>query len=787
MEAELMCGVCLEYFDKPLMLPCTHNFCRKCIEGILSVNSRPNIYGQLPRHRLKYHLDCPLCQRPIELDRGVESLTVNRILENIIALHRKDEPLASNDAAWKLDSSVSDSPCPLHNSEPMSLYCLTCNRAVCRSCDCVTDKSSGTIHKCVPIKEQADQYQMKISNAISEIKRKVVPVHDEIQLLQDMVEQIKVKPVINAHNCPNTRPMKKSLKGQHQELLRQLQNDIKSIKRPIDEQLRKHKQLSKTVEDHLKRLNGIKTAKDTGLRIKLMKESERQLNSLLCFDMVILNTIICQSRYACLGDRQRRNVQQSTRPDDISPEPSSRQSSREDDCLSRTTQSSRQSSREDDNHPQTSQSFTQSSRQSSRDDDCHPQTSQSFRQSSREDECFSNTAQSLRQSSREEESHPQTSQLFRQSSRESERHPQMSQSFRQSSREDLPKTPPISFTQSPSSMTFNEGTVTSQRSLSEQDNIQPNIVIPNIPPVSTNTSTKPTSSTYSQPSFSNVSSASFRIAPTSVSINSASNFVPIPRGVRAASEPVVPGNVVSSYKQNVITPNPVTTTSWFSSAVIPSTPSASQSKVSNVQPRTTTTSMHIPKSNVGFVVPKVTTGAEAAGYLSPGLETYDNVSKAFPVPSTADFIPQSSSVASGTNTGLPNRGLPRKPKAEYGNKNNNSVVNTATLMAMVSDEGDIGVDTIIKSMETVCRGVRDDTNIPSKTNNIPPSNNVNVRVDRRFSTGNANLPTQSNCNFRTANLPTISARDFSPVTHNRSSSPNSGARRTVRPKKKISK
>lgn len=415
------------------------------------------------------------------------------------------------------------------------------------------------------------------------------------------------------------------------------------------------------------------------------------------------------------------------------------------------------------------------------------------------------------------------SQSFRQSSRENECLSNTTQSFRQSSREDLPKTPPISFAQSPSSMTFNEGTVTrstmtkkqkprnldpSQRSLSEQDNIQPNIVVPNIPPVSTNTSAKPTSTTYTQPSFSNVSSASFRIAPTSVSINSASNFVPIPRGVRAASEPVVPGNVVSRYKQNVITPNPVTTTSWFSSAVIPSTPSgeqkmitappcsseasqrfipASQSKVSNVQPRTTTTSMHIPKSNVGFVVPKVTTGAEAAGYSSPGLETYDNVSKAFPVPSTADFIPQSSSVASGTNTGLPNRGLPRKPKAEYGNKNNNSVVNTATLMAMVSDEGDIGVDTIIKSMETVCRGVRDDTNIPSNTNNIPPSSNVNVHVDRRFSTGNANVPSQSNCNFRTANLPTISARDFSPVTHNRSSSPNSGARRTVRPKKKISK
>jgi hypothetical protein len=107
MEAELMCGVCLEYFDKPLMLPCTHNFCKKCIEGILSVNSRPSLFGNQTRSRLKFHLDCPLCQRSIELERGVESLTVNRILENIIALHKKDEPLASNDAAWKLDSTVS--------------------------------------------------------------------------------------------------------------------------------------------------------------------------------------------------------------------------------------------------------------------------------------------------------------------------------------------------------------------------------------------------------------------------------------------------------------------------------------------------------------------------------------------------------------------------------------------------------------------------------------------------------------------------------------------------------
>lgn len=163
MEAELMCGVCLEYFDKPLMLPCTHNFCKKCIEGILSTNSRTPFYGNPQLHqtqRPKYHLDCPLCQRSIDLERGVDSLTQNRILENIIALHRKNEPLSSNEAAWKLDTVTTDSPCLLHDSEPMSLYCLTCNRAVCKLCECVTKKSSGASHKCVPVREQADQYQV---------------------------------------------------------------------------------------------------------------------------------------------------------------------------------------------------------------------------------------------------------------------------------------------------------------------------------------------------------------------------------------------------------------------------------------------------------------------------------------------------------------------------------------------------------------------------------------------------------------------------------------------------
>lgn len=39
MEEELTCPVCLELYADPLILPCSHSMCKKCLEEIL--NNRP--------------------------------------------------------------------------------------------------------------------------------------------------------------------------------------------------------------------------------------------------------------------------------------------------------------------------------------------------------------------------------------------------------------------------------------------------------------------------------------------------------------------------------------------------------------------------------------------------------------------------------------------------------------------------------------------------------------------------------------------------------------------------
>lgn len=38
MEDELTCPVCLELYADPLMLPCSHSVCKKCLQDILDSN-----------------------------------------------------------------------------------------------------------------------------------------------------------------------------------------------------------------------------------------------------------------------------------------------------------------------------------------------------------------------------------------------------------------------------------------------------------------------------------------------------------------------------------------------------------------------------------------------------------------------------------------------------------------------------------------------------------------------------------------------------------------------------
>ena len=69
LEKELTCPICFNLFEEPKVLPCQHNFCGDCIEGLLQRNERV------------YKLECPICRDPFKREDIKSSFQMRRLVE----------------------------------------------------------------------------------------------------------------------------------------------------------------------------------------------------------------------------------------------------------------------------------------------------------------------------------------------------------------------------------------------------------------------------------------------------------------------------------------------------------------------------------------------------------------------------------------------------------------------------------------------------------------------------------------------------------------------------------
>ncbi|XP_004379204.1 tripartite motif-containing protein 59 [Trichechus manatus latirostris] len=116
-EDELTCPICYSIFEDPRVLPCSHTFCRNCLENVLQASG--NFYIWRP---LRIPLKCPNCRSIIEIaSTGIESLPVNFALKAIIEKYQQE-----------------DHPdivtCPEHYRQPLNVYCLLDKKLVCGHC-----------------------------------------------------------------------------------------------------------------------------------------------------------------------------------------------------------------------------------------------------------------------------------------------------------------------------------------------------------------------------------------------------------------------------------------------------------------------------------------------------------------------------------------------------------------------------------------------------------------------------------------------------------------------------
>ncbi|XP_008296737.1 tripartite motif-containing protein 59 [Stegastes partitus] len=117
LEEDLTCSVCYSLFSDPRILPCSHTFCKSCLDNLLQVSTNYSIWRPL-----RLPLKCPNCRSVVELPpTGVDGLPSNVSLRAIIEKYQRD-------------SEPRPPSCPVHHKQSLNIYCIQDRQLICGLC-----------------------------------------------------------------------------------------------------------------------------------------------------------------------------------------------------------------------------------------------------------------------------------------------------------------------------------------------------------------------------------------------------------------------------------------------------------------------------------------------------------------------------------------------------------------------------------------------------------------------------------------------------------------------------
>ncbi|XP_039465547.1 nuclear factor 7, ovary-like [Oreochromis aureus] len=158
-EEDLCCPVCQEVFRDPVLLSCSHSFCKDCLKSW---------WRERPTHQ------CPLCKRR----SSREEPPLNRALKNLCESFLQER-----------DQRASEALCSLH-SEKLKLFCLDHQQPVCVVC---RGSEKHTNHRFRPIDQAAQQHKKELQETLEPLKKKL-KVCEEVQVkFGQTAEHIKVQ------------------------------------------------------------------------------------------------------------------------------------------------------------------------------------------------------------------------------------------------------------------------------------------------------------------------------------------------------------------------------------------------------------------------------------------------------------------------------------------------------------------------------------------------------------------------------------------------------------------
>ncbi|XP_062301496.1 E3 ubiquitin-protein ligase TRIM35-like [Scomber scombrus] len=161
-ENDLSCPVCHDIFKDPLVLTCSHSFCKDCLKNWW---------------REKQTRECPVCRERALSSEPPRNLALKNLCEAF--LQERDQR----------SSAGSEPRCSLH-SEKLRLFCLDHQQPVCVVC---RDSKTHNNHRFRPIDEAAQDHKETLQKSLKPLQEKLKVFEDFKGNFDQTAEYIKVQ------------------------------------------------------------------------------------------------------------------------------------------------------------------------------------------------------------------------------------------------------------------------------------------------------------------------------------------------------------------------------------------------------------------------------------------------------------------------------------------------------------------------------------------------------------------------------------------------------------------
>ncbi|XP_068100001.1 nuclear factor 7, brain-like isoform X2 [Hyperolius riggenbachi] len=223
---ELTCPLCKSHYKDPVIISCSHNFCRSCIEEAWS--------GQ-------ESFVCPDCETVM-----TEKMYIaNRALDNLVKKSISTATVKTSVTPKSIETTMIPANCAEHD-ERLKLFCKEDGALTCLIC---RDSLKHSGHNFLPIMDAVEMYRTQLSAVTAPLQEALKATRQLTSKQREKIQQAKTNmEECEQHVGTEFKKLKDFIHQQKETLLKKLQEQGKDVVTQMENNLTKVQENEKNLE-----------------------------------------------------------------------------------------------------------------------------------------------------------------------------------------------------------------------------------------------------------------------------------------------------------------------------------------------------------------------------------------------------------------------------------------------------------------------------------------------------------------------------------------------------------